>query len=369
MFDFFFPSEPFGSQTLRLVAEAGEGGGDVFEIARVCRDIEAGDKKTWERVWTDKAKSTEERARNALEMGRERTAMRYYFAANQYWRMADVFLTIERNDDKARYFSGSQRCFREAARLHNPPIETISVTCGTEVYEGYFCHPRNPQSDRWPAIFFIGGADAFAEEIYFSGRDLVERGYALLLVDTPGRGSSMYLKGIPTRPDYEVPGMACLDWLFARPEIDPSRVGLMGISMGGYYAPRVAAFDERIKALVSWCGCYSMLDDLYLFYEHLRPTVQRLLGGVSDEKARTLLRDFTMAGLANRIRVPTLMTHGVNDRLMNIEGARRLFDEIGATDKQFVSFEDPSEGGTVHCSHDCWVHHGPLIFDWIEDHV
>ena len=91
----------------------------------------------------------------------------------------------------------------------------------------------------------------------------------MLLVDTPGRGSSMYLRGIPTRPDYEVPGMASIDWLVSRPEVDPDRIGLMGISMAGYYAPRVAAFDERVKALIAWCGCYSLLDDIYLFYDGL----------------------------------------------------------------------------------------------------
>ncbi len=369
MFDFFFPGESFGSQTLRLVAEAGEGGGDVFEIARVCRDIEAGDREGWERAWSDKARRTQERAETALAAGNRRTALGYFFAANQYWRMADVCLTMERNDDKAAYFTLAQACFRQAALLHDPPIETISVTCGDEEYDGYFCHPRNPAPGRWPAVFFIGGADAYAEEIYFSGRELVERGYAMLLVDTPGRGSSMYRKGIPTRADYEVPGRACLDWLFARPEIDPGRVGLMGISMGGYYAPRVAAFEDRIKALVAWCGCNSILDDLYVFCEHLRPTVRRLLGGVTDSEARELLRGFTMDGLAGRIEVPTLMTHGANDRLMDVEGARRLFDGIASAEKELVVFDDPAEGGTVHCSHDCWVHHGPLIFDWIERHV
>lgn len=369
MFDFFFPTEPFGSQTLRLVAEAGEGGGDAFEIARVCRDIELGNKESWEAAWTEKAEETEARARKALDAGNRRTAMQYFFAANQYWRMADVFLTIERNDDKAEYFKKSQACFREAAKLHEPKIEIITVKCGDEEYDGYFCHPRNPKPGKWPAIFFIGGADAFAEEIYFSGRELVERGYALLLVDTPGRGSSMYVKNIPTRADYEVPGKACFDWLFARPEIDPDRVGLMGISMAGYYAPRVAAFEDRIKALVSWCGCYSILDDLYKFYDHLQPTVQRLLGGVSHEEALKQLEAFSMAGLAQNIKVPTLMTHGANDRLMSVDGAKKLFDEIGAKDKTLVIFDDPKEGGTVHCSHDCWVHHGPLIFDWIEAHV
>ena len=137
MFDFFFPTEPFGSQTLRLVAEAGEGGGDAFEIARVCRDIEPGNKASWEAAWVGKAEDTEARARNALKAGHRRTAMRYFFAANQYWRMADVFLTIERNDDKAEYFKKAQACFREAAKLHDPVIEIITVRCGDEEYDGY----------------------------------------------------------------------------------------------------------------------------------------------------------------------------------------------------------------------------------------
>ena len=179
----------------------------------------------------------------------------------------------------------------------------------------------------------------------------------------------MYLKNIPTRPDYEVPGKACFDYLFSRPEIDPDRVGLMGISMAGYYAPRVAAFEDRIKCLISWSGCYSILDDLYLFYEHLQPTCQRLLGGVTHEEAIEQLAAFTMEGIAQNIKVPTIMTHGSDDRLMNVEGARKLFNEIGAEDKTLHIFDDPNVGGNVHCSHDCWVHQLPMLMDWLEDRV
>ena len=96
MFDFFFPAEGMGSQTLRLVAEAGEGGGDIFEIARVCREIDTGNLEAWEKAWTEKATDTEARAKKCLDGGHERSAMKYFFAANQYWRMADVsFGSIE----------------------------------------------------------------------------------------------------------------------------------------------------------------------------------------------------------------------------------------------------------------------------------
>ena len=137
--------------------------------------------------------------------------------------------------------------FRAAANLNSPKIEVISVRCGDEQYDGYFCHPVSPKPGKWPAVLFLGGADAYAEEIYFGGKQMLERGWAMLLVDTPGRGSSMYLKGIKTRPDYEVPGKACIDYLVSRPEVDANRVALLGISMAGYYAPRVAAFEKRFE--------------------------------------------------------------------------------------------------------------------------
>lgn len=369
MLDFFSPTGPFESQTLRLVAEAQQGGGDVFDISRLCRKLKPGDKEGWERAWLELAEAIEAKAKRELQLGHKRTAMQNFFHANQYYRMSDVFLTAaEEPKKKARFFK-SQENFRAAARLHVPPIEVITVRCGSEEYDGYFCHPISPAPGKWPGVFLVGGADAFAEEIFFSGRQVLDRGWALLLVDTAGRGSSFYVKGIPTRHDYEAPVKVCIDYLVNRPEVDAARIALMGISMAGYYAPRAAAFDPRVKALVAWSGCYSILDDLYLFCEHLRPTVQRLLGGVSDAEARERLKAFTMQGVAQQITCPTLITHGADDRLMSVEGAKRLFEEIGSTDKTLKIYDDPTAGGTIHCSHDYWAHNVPFMLDWLEERL
>ncbi len=101
MFDFFVPNHPFGGQTLRLVAQSQQGGGDVFDIARTCSKIEVGNKESWEQEWLEIAKATEARAQNALRAGHPATAMQNYFHANQYYRMSDVFLTYAQNARKA----------------------------------------------------------------------------------------------------------------------------------------------------------------------------------------------------------------------------------------------------------------------------
>src|SRR6476661_1130875 len=333
MFDFLFPNHPFGGHALRLVAQAQQGGGDVFDIARAMKSVEAGDKAAWESAWLDLAEKTELRAHKALAARHTRTARQYFFHASNYYRMSDVLLTIAEEPKRAERFRKARENFRAAAALNEPKIEVITVRCGNEEYDGYFCHPMSPKPGKWPAVLFLGGADAYAEEIYFGGKQMLERGWAMLLVDTPGRGSSIYLKGIKTRPDYEVPGKACIDYLISRSDIDANRIALMGISMAGYYAPRVAAFEKRIKALIAWSGCYSVLNDLYDFCVHLQPVCQRLLGGVSHDEARRQLKDYTVAGIAQNIACPTLITHGDKDTLMSVDGARRLFAEIGAPDK------------------------------------
>ena len=141
----------------------------------------------------------------------------------------------------------------------------------------------------------------------------------------------------------------------------------MGISLAGYYAPRAAAFELRLKALVTWSGCYSVLTDVYEWCEGLRPVIQRLLGGADDAEARRRLAEFTMEGIAKNITCPTLISHGEDDHLMHVEGAKRLYDEIGAADKTLRLYDGKDgNGGAMHCSHDMWGYNVPFMLDWLE---
>ncbi len=212
----------------------------------------------------------------------------------------------------------------------------------------------------------VGGADSYAEENYFSGLGLVERGMAMLLLDTPGRGSAIYLNGIATRYDYEIPVRTALDWLSEQPEIDADRIALVGISLGGYYAPRAAAFDERVKALVCWSGIMSLLPDIYDHFPPIQPQLRWITGTHDDATARQALQAFDLQEVASKITCPAFVTHGLDDRIMNVGGARRFFAALGSRDKTLRVYDGP---GAMHCNYDDWRHAAAEMFDWLADRL
>lgn len=363
-----FPQHPGWSlQTIRLLAEVAYGGADLFECFAAAERVKAGDVESWQREWIATAETVEALATEALAAGHGVSARQHFFRASGYFRQADFFLSGH-DPRKREFFLRTQACFKEAAKLCAPAIEVVEVKCGDETYDGYFCHPKNPKPGKWPVVVQIGGADSLAEEnFFFGGSELVERSVAVLLVDTPGRGSTLRLKNIYSRPDYEVPVKALVDYLVSRPEVDAERIGLVGASMGGYYAPRAAAFEPRFKAMVLWCGCYDILEDIYDFFPPIQPQIQWILGAADDAEARRKLADFNLREVASRISCPTLVSHGTDDFVMRKEGAERLYAELGSKDKTLKMWE--GGGGAVHCNYDNWTVSIPYMMDWLIDRL
>jgi dipeptidyl aminopeptidase/acylaminoacyl peptidase len=150
--------------------------------------------------------------------------------------------------------------------------------------------------------------------------------------------------------------------------VDPQRIGLAGVSMGGYYAPRVAAFDDRIKALVLNCGAFDLVEDLFDFFPPIQQQMRWLVGATTLAEAREAFRAFNLEGVADRIRCPTLVEHGEDDFIMRVEGARRLTAAIGSRDKT-LKIWSREEGGAVHCGFDNWAALFPHMFDWLADRL
>ena len=360
--ELFPQDEDWSLQTMRLLAQVAVGGADLFECARTAARI--GDKTTdgeiWYREWNRTAEEMEAAGEAALESGDITTARRALFRSCSYYRHSEFFLKSADPRREEAYTKGT-RNFQKAAELTDGLVERIKVPFEGQTMDGYFVRADNSGEAR-PTVLFLGGADSWAEELYFlGGCEFPARGMNVVMVDTPGRGSSLRFKQMYSRPDYEVPVKAILDVLEKRDDVDADRIGLAGVSFGGYYAPRAAAFEPRVKAVAAWCGTWSILTDFYEFYPPLQEQLQWLSGSKDDAEARTKLAEFTLDGVAEKLDIPVYVMHGTDDIIMDIKGATKFVDAL-ATDDVTVDIYDGA--GSLHCSYDYFNVATARLTDW-----
>jgi esterase/lipase len=359
----FFPEKPeWDVQTMRLAAQSAYGGSDTFETLATARSIAANglNEESWRQGWSGLGHSLLESIDASAATAGERAAR-----ACGYLRTAEFFAPYD-SPVRLELYDGSRGAFRASLPTLPVHVDVIEVPDGDVSYDGYVFHRSGgPRGEPGPGVVFLGGADSYAEELFFfGGLALAQRGITVLVADTPGRGSTLRHKGIVSRPDYEVPGARLMDALAALDSVDVERMGVVGLSLGGYYAPRLAAFDERVKACVCWCACFDVLEDVYLFYPPIQPQLRWIVGAGSDEEAQELLRPFNLDAVASRITCPILISHGDADEIMRPPSARKLFDAV-SSDVRELRIWSSAEGGAGHCNYDKWADCIPFMFDWL----
>ena len=367
LIELFPQNEDWSLQTFRLLAEVAVGGADLFECARTAARIGASDDtEVWYREWSRTAREVAAHGRAEAAKGHRYTGARALFRALSYWRHSEFFFGSA-DPRRAEAYTEGVRCFREAARLQGGSIQEIGVPFEGAILDGYIVRPDHidDTGQRRPTVLFLGGADSWAEELVFlGGNQFPARGLNLVVVDTPGRGGTLRFKKIYSRPDYEVPVGAVLDYLATRDDVDSDRIGLAGVSLGGYYAPRAAALEKRVKAVAAWCGTWNVLTDFYEFYPPLQQQLQWLLGAADDADARQKLAAFSLDGYAQQISVPVYVLHGTDDVIMDLAGARKFVAELTTDD---VTFEVYDGAGSLHCSYDYAAYAVSALTDWFAD--
>jgi 2,6-dihydroxypseudooxynicotine hydrolase len=214
---------------------------------------------------------------------------------------------------------------------------------------------RRPAGGRPPLALLIPGLDSTKEEFFRMENMLLARGMATLSMDGPGQGEGGYTQ--PMRHDYEVGVTAILDAVSGRDDIDLDRIGALGVSLGGYFAPRAAAFEPRIRAVAGISGpfCFGELWDS--LPELTRETFTHKAGG-----GRERALDFDLAGVLERLDAPALFVTGKLDRLIPWESTRRQAEE--APRGEFVLFED----GNHVCANVPYKAR-PLVADWLAEQI
>ena len=392
-----FRDELFDAQWLRTAGHASYGGAELGECAAAAGRIAEPDGESWCRAWAELAEAVFAAAARFAAAGSRPAALSGYLRAANYFRAAYTFLIGVPVDPRVVGFYRRQRAaFAAAAGLMRPAAETIAIPYGDGggSLHGYLFRAAEDDKPR-PLLIVTGGYDSTAEEAYFfSGAAAVARGYHCLAFDGPGQGAALIEAGLVFRPDWEAVVGPVVDFAAGRAEIDAARIALLGISFGGYLAPRAASGEPRLAACIADPGEFSLLDEfrsrLPGFVARQVPNGNRLVLAALDRLLRRRLRHptagwglrrglwvhgvdsplgyvrlaeaYSLAGLAGRIRCPTLVCTAEEDDIGVTAPA--LYAALTGT-KDRIAFT-AREGAGAHCEVGARPLFNQRAFDWLD---
>ena len=326
------------------------------DYARVTATIERWDQ--WCAAWSAAGAEHQELGRRALAEGRGRSAGAHLAQAAVYYHFAK-FVFVQDPDQMRTAHEQAVRCLTDALPYLDPPGERVVIPFDGAALVGNLRRPAGPGPH--PVVILIPGLDSTKEEFGATEQLFLDRGLATFSVDGPGQGEAEY--DLPIRPDWEVPGAAIIDAVIAQPGIDPGRVGLWGVSLGGYYAPRVASGDDRVRACIALAGPYDFGESWADLPQLTREAFQFRSKSATADAAGQRARELTMAGRAERLRAPLLVIMGQRDRLFPWQQAERLVAEAAGPAELLLL-----ERGNHGCANVVYEHR-PYAADWMARHL
>jgi 2,6-dihydroxypseudooxynicotine hydrolase len=315
--------------------------------------------------WDDWCRAWSERAAVHEEMGREALSKKKFISAGEHLQRAGVyyhfgkFLFVQDLPQMKTAHMKAIECRNLALPHLNPVGERVEMPYEGKSLAGILRKP--PGVARPSVLAFSCGLDSCKEETDAYEQPFLARGIATLVFDGPGQGEAEYDFAI--RGDYEVAAKAVLDYIETRRDLDASRIGLAGISLGGYYAPRAAAFDKRVKACLAlggpydWAECWDGLPALTREAFRVRSKSATL------EEARRKAATLTLKGVADRITCPIYIMNGSEDRIVPAKDTERLAREVkGPVTLQII------EGGN-HIANNRVYRWRPQSADWMAEQL
>ena len=327
-------------------------GVDPSDYARITKSLERWD--DWCQAWSDGAEEHLALAKAALDENRGRSAGEALARAAVYFHFGK-FLFVH---DREQAYAAQRRAvdaLTQALPLLSPSATRHEIDFDGSAIVGLLRTPTGPGPHA--TVILIPGLDSTKEEFREVERHFLDRHMATFSIDGPGQGEAEWT--LPIRPDWEVVGGAIVTHLLSLPEVDPSRIGVWGVSLGGYYATRVASGELPIRATIALSGPYS----LGASWSNLNPLTRHAFQvrsySSSPEAAERRSMDVTLEGRTSKITAPILVIVGQRDRLFSWHDGERVVNEARGPAELLVL-----ETGNHGCANVSYRHR-PFSADWM----
>lgn len=375
----YFPTNYVWNLSVDLAIEMGARIGEIEEMCAPLQEAakapDAAGTQAFRETWVRMADklcvlADEDKARGRL-----------LSAGEKLGRAASYLITAERLQahglpGRVALYQRALELFAEGARLAGDNCERVEIPYEGKHLSALYVRAEGVQGAA-PVLIQVNGLDSTKEMKVRVGLPawLAKRGVSSLVVDQPGTGEALRLHGLTARFDSEHWASRVVDWLETRDDVDAKRIGMEGVSLGGYYCPRAVAFEPRLACGVAWGANHDWRDVQKRRLDkegdfpvpHYWAHVCWVWGAKDIADFMKIAEDVHLDGVVERIKVPFLVTHGEKDSQIPLKWAQRTYDQLVNSPKRELKIFTEREGGVQHASFDNSINAGHYIADWVAE--
>jgi dienelactone hydrolase len=375
----YFPTNYAWNLSVDLAIEMGARMGEIeimcAPLQEAAKAPDAAGTKAFRETWSQMADKLCELAQEDEAKGR------LISAGDKYGRAASYYLTAERlqahnAEGRMALYTHFLEVFRRGITLARENCERVEIPYEGKHLSALYVRAEGVSGPA-PLLVQVNGLDSTKEMKYRVGLPawLAKRGISSLIVDQPGTGEALRLQKFHARYDTEHWASRVVDYLETREDVDPNRIGMEGVSLGGYYCPRAVAFEPRFACGVVWGANHDWRDvqkrrleregdfPVPHYWEH----VCWVWGANSIDEFMQIAEKVHLDGVIEKIKVPFLVTHGEEDSQIPLKWAQRTYEQLINSPKRELKIFTQREGGSQHSSFDNSANAGAYIADWVAE--
>jgi 2,6-dihydroxypseudooxynicotine hydrolase len=272
----------------------------------------------WCAAWSARAALHEALGKEALHAAFRLTAAEHLVRAAMYYHFAKFVFVHDPVQMRAAHMK-AVACYAAALPFMKPRGERVEIPFEGKTLKGVL-------RGCGPVLVMAPGLDSTKEELHAYEEPFLARGIATLAIDGPGQGEAEY--DVPICGDYERAASAVVDWIEKRPDLRSDLIAIWGVSLGGYYAPRAAAFEKRLKACIALSGPYDWAEIWDELPDLTRQTFRARSHSKDEGEARRRAAELTLKACSRQIQCPLFIVAGRQDRLVPAAHAERLAQSV-----------------------------------------